>query len=91
MVGSMYVPLVTELFLAQTPLYLMAGRGAPMQLAAEAAPFRRLCNVHLKPAGAVVLIVHSARGSQDERVAAAFHSAEGSKGETLYIAARGGR
>jgi hypothetical protein len=52
MVGSMYFPSVTEPFLAQPPIYLITGRGAPMQLAAESAPFRRLCDVHLKPAGA---------------------------------------
>jgi hypothetical protein len=56
-----------------------------MQLVAEAAPFRRLFNVHFKPAGAVVFISRSARASHDESVAAAFHSAEGSKGETLLI------
>jgi hypothetical protein len=41
----------------------VTGTGAPMQLAAEAAPFRRLCDVHLKPVGAVVLIARSARAS----------------------------
>jgi hypothetical protein len=56
MVGSMYFFSVTELFLAQPPMYLMTGRGAPMQLAAEAVPFRRLCDVHLKPAGALFLL-----------------------------------
>jgi hypothetical protein len=59
----MYFPSVTELFLAQPPIYLITGRGAPMQLATEAAPFRRLCDVHLKPAGADVLPVRRARES----------------------------
>jgi hypothetical protein len=85
------LPSVTEMFLAQPPIYLMTGRGAPMQLATEAALFRRLCDVHLRPARAVVLIARSAVASQDERVAAAVHSAEGSKGETLHIAGGGGR
>jgi hypothetical protein len=80
MVEVMYLPSETELFLAQPPLYLMTGRGAPMQLAVEAAPFRRLCDVHFNPASVVVLIARSARACHDERVAAAFHSAEGSKG-----------
>jgi hypothetical protein len=62
-----------------------------MQLAAEAAPFRRLCDVHLKPASAVVLIARSARASHDKRVAAAFHSAEASKGERLQKATGEGR
>jgi hypothetical protein len=78
----MYLP-VTELFLAQPPMHVMTGRGTPMQLAAEGAPFRRLCDVHLTPVGAVVFLEWSARASNDEDVAAAFHSAEGSKGETL--------
>jgi hypothetical protein len=54
-----------------------------MQLAADAAPFRRLCDVHLKPAGADVLIVRRARASEAEMVDAAPHSAEGLAGETL--------
>jgi hypothetical protein len=87
----MYLPSVKYLFLAQPPMYLLTGRGAPMQLAAEAAPFRRLCDVYLKPAGAVVFIARSARASQDECVVAAFHSAEGSKGEKLQKASGGGR
>jgi hypothetical protein len=49
MVGSMYLPLVTELFLAHSPMYLTTWSGVPMQLEAEAAPFRRLCDVYLKP------------------------------------------
>jgi hypothetical protein len=90
MVGSIYLPSVTELFLAQPPMYLMTGRGVPMQLAAEAAPFRRWCDVHLKPAGGVVFIERSARANHAESVDVAFHSAEGFKGETLQIAAREG-
>jgi hypothetical protein len=78
MVGSMYFPSVTELFLAQPPIYLITGRGAPMQLAAEATPFRRLCDVHLKPAGADVLTVRRAMESQAEMVDAALQSAEAS-------------
>jgi hypothetical protein len=91
MAGSMYLPSVTELFLAQPSMYLMAGKGAPMQLAAEVAPLRRLCDVHLKPVGAVVLIARRAMVSHAESVVAAVHSAEGSKGEKLHIAAWGGR
>jgi hypothetical protein len=71
MVGSMYFPSVTELLLALPPMYLITGRGAPMQLAAEATPFRRLCDVHLKPAGADVLILRRARESQAEMMDAA--------------------
>jgi hypothetical protein len=59
----MYLLSVTELFLAQPPIYLITGKGAPMQLAADAALFRRLCDVHLKPAGADVLTVRRARAS----------------------------
>jgi CBS domain containing-hemolysin-like protein len=92
MIGSMYLPSVTELFLAhQPPIYLITGRGAPMQLAAEAAPFRRLCDVYLKPACADVLTVRKARASHAEMVDAAPHSAEGSAGEKLHKASRGGR
>jgi hypothetical protein len=87
----MYFPSVTEMFFAQPPMYLMTGRGAPMHLAADAAPFRRLCDVHLKPGGAAVLIVRSARASQAESVVAACQSAEASKGERLQKAVGGGR
>jgi hypothetical protein len=62
-----------------------------MQLAAKAAPFRRLCDVHLKPAGADVLTVWRARASQAETVDAAPQSAEFSEGEKLHKAAGGGR
>jgi hypothetical protein len=79
----MYFPSVTELFLAQPPMYLMTGRGAPIQLAAEASPFWRKCDVHLQPAGADVLIVRRASESQAEMVDAAPKSAEGSAGEKL--------
>jgi hypothetical protein len=79
----MYFPSVTELFLAQPPMYLITGRGAPMQLAAEAAPFLRLCDVHLKPAGADVLTVRRARESRAEMVDAAPQSAEASTCEKL--------
>jgi hypothetical protein len=89
-VGSVYLLSVTEPFSAQPPMYLMAGRGAPMQLAAEAAPFRRLCDVHLKPVGAVVMIARRAVAIPDENVAAAVHSGEGSKGEHLHIMGGGG-
>jgi hypothetical protein len=41
MVGSMYLPSVTELFLAQPSMYL-TWRGDKMQLGAEADPLRRL-------------------------------------------------
>jgi hypothetical protein len=61
-----------------------------MQLAEEAAPFRRLCDVQLKPACAVVLIARRAVVSQAESVAAAVHYAESYKGEKLHIAAGGG-
>jgi hypothetical protein len=91
MVGSVYLPSVTGVFLAQPPIYLMTGREAPMQLAAEATHFRRLCDVHLKPAGGVVFVARSARASQAESAAATFHSAEGYKAETLQIAAGRGR
>jgi hypothetical protein len=87
----MYLPSVTEMFLAQPPIYLITGRGAPMQMAAEAAPFRRLCNVHLKPAGAEVATVRRARESQAEMVDAVPQSAEAYEGEKLQKAARGGR
>jgi hypothetical protein len=79
----MYLPSVTELFLAHPPIYLITGRGAPMQLAVEASPFRRLCDVHSKPAGADVLTVRRERASQAEMVDAAPHSVEGSAGEKL--------
>jgi hypothetical protein len=85
----MYFPPVTELFLAQPPMYVMTGRGAPMPLAADDAPFRRLCDVHLKLVGAAVLIVRSARASQVESVAAALHWAEASKGKKLQKALGG--
>jgi hypothetical protein len=62
-----------------------------MQLAADAAPFRRMNDVHLKPVGAEELIVRSASASHDERVAAAFHSVEASEGEMLEKAIGGGR
>jgi hypothetical protein len=62
-----------------------------MQLAAEAAPFWRLCDVHLKPAGADVLTVRSERESQAKIMDAAPHSAEASAGEKIQKAARGGR
>jgi hypothetical protein len=42
MAGLMYFPSVTTLFLAQPPMYLTTWSGAPMHLAAEAAPLRRL-------------------------------------------------
>ena len=74
MVGSIYLPSVTALFLAQPPINLITGRGAPMQLAADAAPLRRLCDVHLKPAGADEWTVRRARESQAEMVDAAPHS-----------------
>jgi hypothetical protein len=82
---------VTELFLAQPPMYLITGRGAPMQLAADAAPFRRLCDVHLKPEGAGVWTVRSERESLAEIVDEGPHSAEASSGEKLQKAAWGGR
>jgi hypothetical protein len=90
MVGSMYLPSVTELFLAHPPINLITGRGAPMQLAADAAPFRRLCDVHLKPAGADEPAARRARASQAEMVGAAPHSVEGSEGEKLQKASGGG-
>jgi hypothetical protein len=62
-----------------------------MQLAAEAAPFRRLCDVHLKPAGAEASTVRRARESQTEMVDAAPQSAEASEGEKPQKAAGGGR
>ena len=89
MVGSIYFPSVTELFLAQPPINLITGRGAPMQLAADAAPFRRLCDVHLKPAGADESTVRRARVSQAEMVGAAPQSVEGSEGERLQKASGG--
>jgi predicted secreted protein len=87
----MYFPSVTELFLAQPPIYLITGRGAPMQLTAEASPFRTLCDVHLKPAGADVWTARRARASQTETVDAALQSAELSAGEKLQKASGGGR
>jgi hypothetical protein len=62
-----------------------------MQLAADAAPFRRLCDVHLKPVGADALTVRRARASQAEMVDAASQSAEGSAREKLQKASGGGR
>jgi hypothetical protein len=91
MVGSIYFPSVTELFLAKPPIYLITGRGAPMQLAADAAPFRRLCDVHLKPAGADALTARRARASHAEMVDAAPQSTEGSEGEKLQKASGVGR
>ena len=91
MVGSIYLPSVTELFLAQPPINLITGRGAPMQLAAEASSFRRLCDVHLKLAGANALTVWRARASHAEMVDAAPQSAEGSVGENLQKASGGDR
>jgi hypothetical protein len=64
-------------------MYLITGRGAPMHLAAEATPFRRLCDVHSKPAGANVLTVRRAREGQAESVDADPQSAEASEGEKL--------
>jgi hypothetical protein len=87
----MYFPSVKELFLAQSPIYLITGRGAPMQMAAEATPFRRLCDVHLKPAGAEVLTVRRARENQADTVDAAPQSAEASEGEKLQNASGSGR
>jgi hypothetical protein len=51
----MYFPYVTELFFAQPRMYLTTSSGAPMQLGAEAALLRRLCDVHLKPFGGAAL------------------------------------
>jgi hypothetical protein len=65
------------MLLAQLPIYFITGRGAPMQMAADAAPFRRLCDVHLKPAGADALTARRASASQAEMVDAAPQSAEG--------------
>jgi hypothetical protein len=62
-----------------------------MQLTADAALFRRLRDVHLKPEGAEVSTVRSARASQSESVAEAPHSAEASAGEKLQKAEGGGR
>ena len=76
MVGSMYFPSVTELFLAQPPMYLTTWSGVPMQLAAEAAPLRRLCDVHLNPLGGVAPTASHASRSQAESVAAACQSLE---------------
>jgi hypothetical protein len=87
----MYLPSVTELFLAQPPIYLITGRGAPIQLAADVAPFWRVCDLHLKPAGADVLAVRRARASQAEMVDAAPHSVEVSADEKLQKASWGGR
>jgi hypothetical protein len=87
----MYLPSVTEMFLAQPPMYLMTGRGAPMQLAADATPLRRLCDVHLKPAAAEESIVRSVRASPVESFVAAFHSVEASEGEMLQRVVGGGR
>jgi hypothetical protein len=91
MVGSIYLPSVSELFLAQPPIYLITGSGAPMQLTADAAPFRRLCDVHLKPAGSDALTTRRARASQAEMVDAAPQLAEGLEGEKLQKASGGGR
>jgi hypothetical protein len=53
MVGSMYFPSIKELFLAHPPPKdLTTWSGAPMQLATETIPLRRLFDVHLKPVGA---------------------------------------
>jgi hypothetical protein len=50
-VGSIYFAWVTELFLAQLPMTLTTGRDAVMQVTTDAAPLRRLQDVHFKPAG----------------------------------------
>jgi hypothetical protein len=76
MVGSMYFPSVTKLSLAQPPMYLTTWSGAPIQLAAEAAPLRRLCDVHLNPLRVVApTAVHASR-SEAESVVAACQSLE---------------
>jgi hypothetical protein len=62
-----------------------------MQLAVEATPFRRLRDVHLKPAGADAQTVRSARASHAEMVDAVPQSAEFSAGEKLKKASWGGR
>jgi hypothetical protein len=51
MVGSMYFPSVTELFMAQPPIYLITGRGAPMQLAAESNSFPEAVRCPFKTGG----------------------------------------
>jgi hypothetical protein len=51
MVGSMYLPSVTEMFLAQPPIYLITGRGAPMQLAAESSAFPEAVRCPFKTGG----------------------------------------
>jgi hypothetical protein len=68
MVGLMHLPSVTELFLAHPPTYLTTWSGVPMQLATEAAPFRRLCDVHLKPFGGAAVV-----GIAMMRLSAALH------------------
>uniref|UniRef100_A0A7S1SHL6 Uncharacterized protein n=1 Tax=Tetraselmis chuii TaxID=63592 RepID=A0A7S1SHL6_9CHLO len=51
-------------------------RRAAKKLAAEAAPLRRLCDVHLKPLGGVAPTASHASRSQAESVAAACQSLE---------------
>jgi hypothetical protein len=76
MVGSMYFIFVTALFLAQPPTCSMTWNGAPMVLAAEAAPLRRPCDVHLKPGGGEAPMALFASSMHAERAFAAHQSDE---------------
>jgi hypothetical protein len=46
--GRLYLLGWTAIFVTQLPMYLTTGMGVPIQLAADAAPLRRPCDVHLK-------------------------------------------
>jgi hypothetical protein len=61
-----------------------------MQLAADAAPLWRICDVHLKPGGGVGPTYLYAGSNHEASVAAACKSEELSKGEKLQTWASGG-
>jgi hypothetical protein len=51
MVGSMYLQVTTSMVFDLPPMSRILVKGAPMHAAADAGPFRRLCDVHLNCAG----------------------------------------
>jgi predicted RNA methylase len=70
-------------------MYLTTGSDASMHVAAEAAPLRRLCDVHFEPFGGSALMAVYASRSQAESVAAACKTPQFSKGAKLHIAVDG--
>jgi hypothetical protein len=61
-----------------------------MQLALEAAPFRRMCNVHLRHGGGVAPMAMYASSTKVERVAYSCQLTKLSEGAELQIAVGGG-